>query len=421
MSRALAAVLLVAVAACDDQKVVAAPVDAGAALLTLVATCAEVKGQAQVRRASKPYWEALAEGGTLRDGDWVRTLAESHARLEFMAGGSLELSENAVVVVELPSAADVPAGVALAPRVSVESGEVQATPAYDDQNVKPLLVRTPDGKTSVLQATSAASRTTFRLSASDAGVEVAASRGEGTVRSGTSEAVPVSSRAGAVLTAQAPPKTIELPEFPASWAPGIDARLKLEAGKTQTKLLWSPVDDATGYRVQVARDLSFSVQVKTVDVPSVGYVLIPEGKGLYVWRVATKGKGGLWGEYGFARRIFYELDEPKELLLGPEDGEQVAYSSDLPRVSFTWQALSQNTTYRLMVARGGDPQADPLINLTTSSQRADINTLTTGEFHWGVYLDGKVLKPLFLKPRKLIIKLVPRAVVKTPKSINKWE
>ena len=48
-------------------------------------------------------------------------------------------------------------------------------------------------------------------------------------------------------------------------------------------------------------------------------------------------------------------------------------------------------------------------------------TLPAGEYHWGVYVDGRVLKPLFLKPRKLIVKQVARAVVKTPNKINKWE
>jgi hypothetical protein len=419
--RLLAGVAVGLLVACGDRHTAGAARDAGAPAISLIATCAEVKGTAQVRRAGRPYWEPLSEGGTLRDGDWVRTLAESHARLELLAGGSIDLNENAVVVVEMPKMEDVPAGVAATPRVSVESGEVQATPAAaDDDTVKPLLVRTPDGKTSVLQGTKGEQHTMFRLSASDAGMSVAAVRGQGTLRSGNA-ALPVSPKAAAMLTSEAPPQAVELPDFPASITPGIDARLKLEEGKTRTKLLWSPVDEAVGYRVQTARDLSFTVQVKTVDVPQLGYTLEPEGKGLYVWRVATRAAGGVIGEYGFARRIFYEVEQPKEMLLGPEDATTVSYAGDLPTLAFTWQALAEHTTYRLLLSRGGDPQGDPLISLTTEQQRAEVKTLGAGEYHWGVYVDGRVLKPLFLKPRKILVKAVPRAVVKTPKSINKWE
>jgi hypothetical protein len=422
MWRVVLTALVLAAAGCGERRVAASGGDAGSAI-SVMATCAEVKGTAQLRRSSHPYWEPLTEGGILRDGDWVRTLAESHARIEFMTGGSLELSENAVVVVEMPAVKDVPAGVAAAPRVSVESGEVQATPAYDDRarDAKPLLVRTPDGKTSVLQAEGdSATPTTFRLSASDAGVSVAAVRGQGTVKSAET-VLPVSTKAAAVLAAETPPKPVELPDFPASLAPGIDARLKFEQGKTKTRLLWSPVDDAVGYRIQIARDLSFTVQVRNVDVPSLGYSLEPDSKGLYVWRVATRTKGGVVGEYGFARRIFYEVDEPKEMLLGPEDATTVSFAGDLPVVPFTWQAGAQNTTYRLMISRAGDPQIEPVVSVTTTDQRFEVKTLGAGEYHWGVYVDGRVLKPLFLKPRKLVVKAVPRAVVKTPKSINKWE
>jgi hypothetical protein len=420
MSRALGWCLLLGFAwGCGDRHVATAVVDSGTPTFAVMATCAEVRGQAQVRRAGKPYWEVLTEGGTLRDGDWVRTLAESRARVEFIMGGSLELSENAVVVIEMPAVGDVPAGVAVSPRVSIQAGEVQATPADGDDDLPPLLVKTPDGRTSILQATKGAGRTTFRLSASDAGVAFAAVRGEGTVRVGETS-LPVSSRAAVIVNTEKP-VAVELPDFPASVSPGIDARLLFEDG-AKVKLVWAPVDDALGYRVQVARDLSFTSQVKSSDVSDEGsYTLKPETKGLYVWRVATVGHGGVIGEYGFARRIFFEPETPTELLLLPEDGAIVSYAGDLPTVAFTWQAAPQNPPCRLLVTRGSDPQSEPVVNKATDASRMDVATLGAGEYRWGVYVDGKVLKPVFLRPRKLIIKAVPHAVVKTPKSINKWE
>lgn len=422
-------VLLIAVlglTACGDKKATAAaagPDAGGAAALTVVATCAEVRGEAQVRRAGKPYWEPLTEGGTLRDGDWVRTLSATHARVEFLQGGSLELSENAVVVIELPSAAELPAGVAATPRVSVESGEVQATPAPGKgggDDLAPMLLRTADGKTTVLEPTKGAGKTAFRLSASDAGFAVAVTRGQASFRSGDSR-VEVPAGSAALLGQETPPAAIAQPDFPASISPGIDARVLFEEGVTTTKLVWAPVEGATGYRIQVARDLSFTVQARIIDLTLTSFALKPESKGLYVWRVATKAQSGVVGEYGFARRIFFEAEEPKELLLGPEDGVTVAFAGALPSIPFTWQGAAQNPSYRLLVSKNADPQTDPIANQVTTAQRLELATLGAGEYRWGVYVDGRVLKPLFLKPRKLIVKAVPRAVVKTPSKINKWE
>jgi len=418
-------IALLALGACGDKKKAAAAApDAGAAsALSVIATCADVKGEAQVRRAGKPYWEPLAEGGTLRDGDWVRTLSGTHARLEFLQGGSLELSENAVVVVEMPEPSEVPAGVAPAPRVSVESGEVQAVPAEpkgEEDELPPLLVRTKDGNTTVLQPQKGAEKTAFRLSASDAGVAVAVTKGRATFRSGDSQ-VAVPAGQAAVLGEGAAPVPVVLPDFPASIAPGIDARLLFEEGITSTRLTWAPVSGAVGYRLQIARDFSFTIQARIIDLTLTSFTMKPDSKGLYVWRVATKAPNGLVGEYGFARRIFFEAEEPRELLLGPEDGTTVSFAGPPPSVTFTWQGAAQNPTYRLMVSRALDPQAEPVVNQVTTEQRADVNTLQAGEYRWGVYVDGKVLKPLFLKPRKLIVKAVPRAVVKTPSKINKWE
>ncbi len=424
MRRALLAVLLVAAACGKKETGAVAVADAGRGpAMTVIATCAEVRGEAQVRRAGKPYWEPLTEGGTLRDGDWVRTLSATHARLEFLQGGSLELSENAVVVVEMPSPSEVPAGVAAAPRVSVESGEVQATApeasgAQDE--LPPLLLRTSDGKTTVLQPDKGAGKTAFRVSASDAGVSVAVTRGKATLRSGDST-VAVNAGSAAVLGQEGPIAPVELPDFPASVSPGIDARVLFEEGVTTTKLVWAPVNGAVGYRIQLARDLSFTIQSRIIDLTLTSFSLRPESKGLYVWRVATKGANGVVGEYGFARRIFFEADEPKELLLGPEDATTVSYAGALPTIAFTWLAAAQNPSYRLMVSKGADPQAEPVVNVVTTSQRAEVATLPAGEYRWGVYVDGRVLKPLFLKPRRLTVKAVPKALVKTPNKINKWE
>ena len=65
----------------------------------------------------------------------------------------------------------------------------------------------------------------------------------------------------------------------------------------------------------------------------------------------------------------------------------------------------------LLVSRGFDPRQESVVSQTTQEQKLDVKTLTPGEYRWGVYIDGKVPRPLFLKPRKLVVKNVPRAVV----------
>src|SRR5439155_16131968 len=97
---------------------------------------------------------------------------------------------------------------------------------------------------------------------------------------------------------------------------GIDARVLFEEEITTTKLLWAPVNEATSYRVQIARDLSFTIQPRLYDLAGTSFVLKPDTKGLYVWRIASRSREGVFGEYGFARRIFIEAEEPKELLVG---------------------------------------------------------------------------------------------------------
>lgn len=422
--RRLLCLSAVALLGCPANEPAAAPPDAGSAasapMMMVVATCAELNGSGQVRRGGKPFWEPLAQGSTLRDGDWVRTGPGSTARIELLAGGTLELGPNAVVVIELPPEA-LDAGKASPPQVAVESGEVRATPAPPkdgDEELAPLVLRSKNGKTTVLQSRKGPERTTFRLSATEQGTEVAVMRGSGELRSGT-QTLTLESGSSAHVGGEGPMTAVELPDFPPSLAPGIDTRLQFEAD-AGVRLSWGAIEEATGYRVQIAGDLSFTVNPRSFDVTEPGFSLKPDAKGLYVWRVATRTKATV-GEFGFARRIFFELDEPTELLLGPEDGFTVSYASALPLIAFSWQGSTGNPSYRLLISRDSDPRVEPVVSLVTTVQQAEVSSLSAGEYHWGTYLEGKELKPLFLKARTLVVKSVPRAVVKTPKSVSDWQ
>lgn len=338
------------------------------------ATCAELQGSGEVRRAGRPYWEPLARGTVLRHGDWVRTAAAASAHLELLAGGRLDLLSSAVVVIE--------------PIVGIEEGEVQATTADD----VPLTVRHGKQEPRVLPA-----RSVYRLKAATgagSGLEVRRVD-DGPPPPVVPPAVVVGKNdPGTPRVSARPPST-----FPSSVTPGIDARVKFDP-RGWVKLTWTPVAGATRYRVQTARDWSFTVETRTIDVEGTSWLMRPDGVGLYVWRVAAVGKNGEAGEFGFARRLFLEEDTPTDLLLAPVDG----FTSPGASVVFNWQIAGNNASYRLMVSKGADPQRAPVVNEVTTGAQATAPALPPGTYHWGVYEEGSVLRPLFLKPRKLVVK-----------------
>ena len=348
----------------------------------VAATCADVTGAGEVRRSGRPYWEPLRRGSVLRNGDWVRTRAGTTAHLELMAGGRLDLSESAVVVIEPPELPGAPVA-AKGPSIGVEEGEVRATLAAAGV---PLRIRRGDGETKVLE-----SPAVYRLSAgTDAGIEVRR------LDAPPPEAVAVD--AGVPRVTGGAPAT-----FPSSLSPGIDARLKFDP-RGWVRLTWSPVAGASRYRVQTARDWSFNVETRNADVEGTSWLMRPEGVGLYVWRVAAVGPGGQLGEFGYARRLFLEEHTPTDLLVSPGDG----FQSPEPAVTFSWQTPGSGSSYRVMVSKGVDPQRAPVFNQVTAGAQATAPSLPPGTYTWGVYEEGAVLRPLFLKPRKLVVKASAR-------------
>src|SRR6185295_17289480 len=206
------------------------------------ATCAELSGKSEVRHAGRPYWEPVGRGTALRNGDWVRTQADSSAHLELLQGGRLDLSSDAVVVID--------------EAVGIEQGEVHATAAE-----VPLKVKHGEEPPKVL-----APRSVTRLvAAPDAGslevlpIEVSAA-----------EPLPVArADAGVARLGTAPTK------FPTSLTPGIDARVKFDP-RGWVKLTWTGVEGVTRYRVQTARDWSFTVETRNADVEATSWLMRPE-------------------------------------------------------------------------------------------------------------------------------------------------
>lgn len=334
--------------------------------LEVSATCAKVAGSAEVRRAQHPYWEPLGCGTPLKEGDWVRTAAGSTAQVELLAGGRLDVAEKTVVVIE-PKIDETP-------RIALEEGELRAT------LTSALTVRRQGGTLQTLLAPAV-----YRVAAPDGpglGVEVE--------RLDEKPAVSAPDAGPAVKVAA------RVAAFPSSLSPGIDARLKFDP-RGWVKLTWSAVPGAKRYRVQTARDWSFTQEPKNADVEGTSWLMRPDGLGLHVWRVAAIGPDGDPGEFGFARRLFLEEETPTDLLVSPADG----FTSSQAGITFSWEA--NGGSYRVMVSKGPDPQRQPVFNEVTALPTATASALQPGTYTWGVYQEGAVLRPLFLKPRKLVV------------------
>ena len=388
-------------------------------LPAIVATCADTGGEVQVRRGGKAFWEGAATGSVLLAGNWLKTGAGAYARVEFVAGGSLEVEEKAVVVIDLlPASGDAGGGPRTGPVVAVESGEVRGTlSASPDGETRHLVIRNADGSQARLSARAGSRPVEYRLTGSKKGTLVSVLGGDAVLAAPSGERALAQGQASRV-TAQGPAAVEQLIDFPQSVEPGVDARLQCGEG-LPVRLGWRPVGGARGYRVEVAEDLSFQKRAERHDGEQTSWDFSPKTRGVYAWRVAAQDAQGRFGEFGFARRIYCEAEPPRDLLVGPGDAASFGYVATPPRITFSWQSASASR-YRLVVA--SDPELRHVVtDRLATEQQVDVEGLEVGEYYWGAYAqDGSTPRPIFLKPRKLTLKKVSAARVKTVKSIKEW-
>jgi hypothetical protein len=437
MTRRLPVTLLAALAAlagCTSKAppppAEAAP-KAAAALAAIVATCASAVGDVQVRRAGQAAWEKAAPGSVFRVGDEVRTGALSPVRIEFLAGGGLEMEESAAVVIDVAPPPRTPAGTAAAPaggarapaqetRVAVKEGVVRGfLPAgSEDAPAAGLLVRAADGSDLRIASRPGQTAATLRLTGGARGTEIAVLAGSAAVAGARGERVLAEGQA-AMAGAGELGEAAELIDFPQSLEPGIDARFQFQAGLS-VRLAWKAVEGATGYRLQVARDLSFQHVEAAREVAGTEASFQPPATGTFVWRVTSRDQAGRLGEYGFARRFHCEESAPRDFLLGPADGAVVRSADALPRVAFSWESSGGARAYRLVLASGPDLLERKLSAVAVQGQRWEL-PVAPGEYWWGVYVEGQgEPAPLFVKPRKLTVKKAAKAKVDAPRSISRW-
>ena len=371
------------------------------ALASIVATCAEAAGAVEVRRKGQPHWDPVAVGVAFRERDWVRTGAGGFARLRFSAGGFLDLRQHTTILVDRA--------------IGIESGSLVGVA---EAGAPPIVIKAADGSEARIVASAEGPPAEFRLTpSSEAGLEIAVTKGNLKVITSEGERA-VTAGEASDLRQQRASEVVKLLGFPKSVSPGVDARFLFAADK-QIALTWAAISGAASYHVQIARDTEFRDLVRDATTTTTGASFSPDAVGVYVWRAAALDAKGRLGEFGFARRIFFEQESPRDLLLSPHDGIKVGFSDKHPRIVFSWQSAGDTKRYKLVIGRGDSPTSNTVVSLPTPRQQVEVTTLREGTYRWGVYaVRGTEEIPIFLAPRELTIRK-QRVKAKTDKLWDK--
>jgi len=379
--------------------------------LPVVATCAEALGEVQVRRLGELYWEPVATGSTFHRGDWVRTGALASARLEFLAGGSLSLGEHSTVVVEPGNPADGGTEVGL---VAVRSGEVSGT--VDPGAGFPLAFETATGNRLRIDSEQASGRLTFLVVGTSEGTQVSVQEGVATLRLGEEPEVRIPAGQSAEVSSRV--QLVESLPLPLLTSPTQDAMDACGANES-VELSWTSVSDATAFRIQIARDEGFRSLEASERLITNTYSFAPGRAGHFAWRVAAYDAHGRTSGFTQPRRLQCLDHALRDLLAAPESGRVVVTTAKQASVDFAWRPAAEGARYRLIVARSQSLTRHVVVERTVEFPEQAV-TLPTGEYFWGVYLEGQVPIPLFLAPRPLTVRWAPAPSLRTPPQIDEW-
>jgi hypothetical protein len=374
------------------------------ALAAIVATCSKLHGDVEVRRRGEAFWTKATLGATLRQGDWVRTGPKSTVRLQLLGQGSLDLTPESTVLIDI----DPKPGAKQTVLVRLEQGSARGETPGTTATAAPIVIQGMDGSRAELRAEADGKPMQFRLTGRSSGpTELAVLQGSARVAAGQGEVV---LQGGSAIDVSPKAEVVQLLAFPRSIRPGADARFQFSRGAS-IRLEWAVVPGAAGYVVEIARDLSFEDVVSSSAVTVPRFAFEPSDQGMYAWRVAARDPNGRLSEFGFVRRLFSEKEIPRDLLLAPRDATHLAYELESPHITFSWQPVGDARGYRLVISHG-DLNVNPVFDETTTAPKLVVSTLTDGAYKWGVYaLRDETESPIFLAPRTLDIrrKEAPRA------------
>ncbi len=254
------------------------------------------QGWVEGQRPEELGWEDREINAVLIEEEKVRTLSRSTAQITFRDTGRLRLNANSHAVIQrmrvdpLKKREDA--------KVSLVEGDFYALLGGDSDR-KTLQVDVPDvnaqidsGDFWVRQDVSGAKFTNY----DDRRVEIAA-RGD-RVDLGRNEGV-------VIRSGEAPRKKVELLSSPDLLAPADDG----EVYNRMADLSWSPVKDAAGYWLEVARDANFNHMVDSVSaLPDTSFTLKNLDTGIYYWRISALDQFGLPGPRSLSHRFDMRID-----------------------------------------------------------------------------------------------------------------
>jgi hypothetical protein len=252
------------------------------------------------------------------------------------------------------------------------------------------------------------------LAKTERGVEVAVLQGEAALRSSETER-PLRAGQAVDLAAGGIEETRQLMPPPERLDPGADERFFCPG--LVVRLAWSQVIGATRYRVQVANEPSFQSLALDTEGAKTHALFMVRKPQRYAWRVAASDESGRWSDFSDPRPIQCEPEAPQEHLLTPLDGATASYYDAPPAIVFSWEPVPGAKAYRLVVAKGADLHSSAVETRMISEPGIEMDGLTAGDYHWGVYVDDAWSTPLFLAPRKLTVK---QSKVRIPASIKHW-
>ncbi len=272
---------------------------AGPRLASLTAAYNDVT----TKRAKSLAFQAGEVGQPLYARDSVKTGEEARAVVTYDAGGLLSVDPSSLVVITAPDAGGVQT-------LIIESGSLSGELVGRVGGPRTLALKDGSGRdlATLVPEVAAGEALKYRIRVLEGDrTEVAILKGAAEVSQGGKK-VRIGSGQVVELSRDAISALEQLPDFPASERPGVDAQVDLAGGPERAvTLAWGVGARAARYHLQVGRQVGSGFAFDSIVLDRVQAertaAFEPKEIGTYLWRVSSVDAKGREGEYGFARRF----------------------------------------------------------------------------------------------------------------------
>lgn len=353
-----------------EARQLAVRIASGGGSLRHDAAIMELGGRVEIQRASRATWEPARVGMKLYEGDFLKTGANGLAEVMAIDGTFYRI--KAETLFEVHRSRTLPGGGAGETRRQSEIKFIVGT----------VDINTGEGSRSIVRTDAA---TADIASRSTVGVDVDPSRTTGVsafrgrvTLSTESGSVTLGERERVVARAGAGglgPK-VKLPDPPRMLAPDDATVFDLNRRQPVT-LRWTPLKEATRYRLQIARSRLFIPDsiILTDDRPRPEATIEVQEEGSFYWRVATLGAGAVVSEWSPTRR--FRVLRGGRISGGPDTVPPELVLSR-PQVSGTLVILSGRTEPGAALTVNGEPadvEASGAFKKVISMHREGVNVL----------------------------------------------